>query len=55
MCGIFALIEASENKHQARMKAVELAHKLQHRGPDDAGVYLIVIIFIHLKTYIELS
>lgn len=42
MCGIFAIFGIKGDYLKLRRKAIELSKKIQHRGPDGSGVYIIV-------------
>jgi asparagine synthase (glutamine-hydrolysing) len=43
MCGIFAIFGIKNPDYlKLRRKAIELSKKIQHRGPDGSGVYIIV-------------
>jgi asparagine synthase (glutamine-hydrolysing) len=39
MCGILAILEIKSDADALRTKAVQLAKKLRHRGPDWSGIY----------------
>ena len=39
MCGILAVLNASENHKQLREKIITRSKRIRHRGPDWSGVY----------------
>ena len=39
MCGIAAIFKIKEQTQELRKKALEMAKKIRHRGPDWSGIY----------------
>ena len=39
MCGIVSILKVKQQSQELRQKALQMSHKIRHRGPDWSGIY----------------
>ena len=39
MCGIVSILKIKQQTPELRQKALQMSHKIRHRGPDWSGIY----------------
>ena len=51
MCGIAGILNIKAQTKELRDKALKMAQKIRHRGPDWSGIYEVEVRFWHTNAF----
>ena len=51
MCGIAGILNIKAQTKELRDKALKMAQKIRHRGPDWSGIYVVEVRFWHTNAF----